>query len=308
VLNVLRASKTLLLIVCLFTLSLPLTSRAEVNPVATALAWSPDSKTLAVGGQQGVTLYTPDLVQTAHLPDTRSDISALGWSSDGTKLAAGRYDGLIRVWDVAGKILFTLRGHLGAVNAIVWGANDTQIATAGDDLSVRVWDVTTGTQIASMDKHRDRVYALAWGANVPVLISGGADNAVWLWQQSDWSALPSPQYHTRAVYALAWNTDGSVYASASADRSVRLGKADGSSLGGFTGHTDRVIALAWRPDGTLLSASWDHTIRQWTQDTREGKILIDSLPDKVSVFAFSPDGQHYAMIGAEGNLSVQALP
>ena len=309
--NVLRAFKSLLLVLSFLAISVPIVSRAEVNPAATALAWSPDGKMLAVGGSNGVILYTPDLVQTGQLPDTRSDISALGWSSDGTKLAAGRYDGLVKVWDVAkGNVLFTLHGHLGAVNAIVWGENDSRLATVGDDLSVRVWDAKSavGSQLASMGKHRDRVYALAWGAAIPILISGGADNAVWMWQQDSWDALPTPQYHTRAVYAVAWNADGSLYASSGADKTIRLGKLNGSSLGGFTGHTDRVIALAWRPNGTLLSASWDHTIRLWTQGTREGKVLTDGLPDRVRVVAFSPDGLRYAMIGAEGNLLVQALP
>ncbi|MBX3085420.1 MAG: WD40 repeat domain-containing protein [Anaerolineae bacterium] len=305
--NVPRAFRNLLFAVCLLALSLPMTSRAEVNPAATALAWSPDGTLLAVGGSDGVTLYTPDLAISGQLPDSRADISALAWNNDGSQLAAGRYDGLVRVWDVAdSSVRYTLHGHIGAVNAIAWGVNNRLLATAGDDLTVRVWADTD--QIASMTKHRDRVYALAWGDRSSRILSGGADNAVWLWQEKSWEVLPTPQYHTRAVYAVAWNADGSLYATAGADKSIRLGKPNGSSLGGYTGHTDRIIALAWRPDGTLLSASWDHTIRQWTQGTREGKILIDTLPDRVRVVAFSPDGTRYALISAEGTLHVQALP
>ena len=305
--NVPRAFRSLLLSFCLLALSVPMISRAEVNPAATALAWSPDGSVLAVGGPDGVTLYTPDLAISGQLPDTRSDISALAWNNDGSQLAAGRYDGLVRVWDVTdSSITYTLHGHIGVVNAIAWGVNSRLLATAGDDLTVRVWD--GDTQIVSMSKHRDRVYALAWGDQSSRILSGGADNAVWLFLEKAWEVLPTPQYHTRAVYAVAWNADGSVYATGGADKAIRLGKPNGSSLGGYTGHTDRIIALAWRPDGTLLSASWDHTIRQWTQGTREGKILLDSLPDRVRVVTFNPAGTRYALISAEGTLHVQALP
>ncbi|MBX3063837.1 MAG: WD40 repeat domain-containing protein [Anaerolineae bacterium] len=280
-------------------------SEAQNKVSATAVAWSPDGTTLAVGTNAGVYLYDADLKPRALIPDSGADISALAWHGD--MLAAGRYDGAIRLFDVHnGRRLLTLRGHIGVVNAISWRSDGSQVATAGDDLSVRIWDAQSGAALQTLQKHRDRVYTVAWQPNGNYLVSGAADNAVFLWDVTTGLVQPTAQRHSYYVYSVAWSPDGSHYASASRDKSVRVWGADGSQTAGYTTHTDRVIEVMWSADSqSLISASWDRTLQVWSLDQREPRLLISDLPERPRQISIDPMHSNYAAI-AHDSVSVRA--
>lgn len=77
--------------------------RFEVSH-ARAVAFSPDKKTLATAGDDGVTRIWPhEAFETVHeFRGPRKRIDALAYTNDGKKLAAGYRDGSVIVWDTSG--------------------------------------------------------------------------------------------------------------------------------------------------------------------------------------------------------------
>jgi WD40 repeat protein len=68
---------------------------------------------------------------------------ALAFTADGKRLAVGRSDGSIRLWDPrSGTELLTLRGHVGEVAGLAFTADGRRLVSVGDDESGRVWDAT----------------------------------------------------------------------------------------------------------------------------------------------------------------------
>ena len=89
--------------------------------IAASIAFSPDGKTLASAGTDGIKLWE---VPTG-LPikgfggDAKAGVSAVAWVSGGKRVAAGGNDGVLTVWDVeSGKPVSKGGAHKGGVSSI----------------------------------------------------------------------------------------------------------------------------------------------------------------------------------------------
>ena len=119
-----------------------------------AVAWSPDSKSLASAGKDGTVrlwhVESGQMVRT--LPGHPKTIRALAWSPDGKIVASGKKDGTVQLRDTeSGRVLRTLqpdrepldqsKEHLS--NTLAWSPDGQTLAYCGDS-SVSLWDVESG--------------------------------------------------------------------------------------------------------------------------------------------------------------------
>jgi eukaryotic-like serine/threonine-protein kinase len=73
-------------------------------------------------------------------------VRAVAWSPNGKYIASGGNDGSVQVWDArtgVRTVTYTVHqtpGHQNtAVKAITWSPNSTRIASGGEDRTVQVW-------------------------------------------------------------------------------------------------------------------------------------------------------------------------
>lgn len=146
-----------------------------------ALAFTPDSRTLAIGEnpekteEQVITLW--DVATGASSRSLKIPFgSFVHFSPDGQTLLT---DSAVRIalWDVkTGKRLLQPAGHENGVTAIVF-SGDGRLFSSGHDQTLRFWDPATGRQIRELPL-KSGVAALALSPDGRTLYSGGRDGCL----------------------------------------------------------------------------------------------------------------------------------
>jgi RNA polymerase sigma factor (sigma-70 family) len=107
-----------------------------------SLAFSPDSKTLALGSSDG-SLIVWDVTHSKELHyflGSENWVEALAFAPDGRTLAAGHADGVVRFWELAsGKVRREWQTQSGGILALAFSADGGLFASAGSDTTALIW-------------------------------------------------------------------------------------------------------------------------------------------------------------------------
>jgi hypothetical protein len=199
----------------------------------TWVAFAPDGARLAVGQSNdaselgAVTLW--DWVgrrRLATLDGHRGRVTALTFSSDGTRLAAGGSEGLVTLWDVTtGREPARLRAFepgAGSVVAVAFSPDGTRLATAGHlEPDVRLWDSSRGEPRGTIPATSPGVQALAFAPSGRILALANMDGTAALWDVATARELGVVRAEGRSLYSLAFSREGRWLATGGADGAVR---------------------------------------------------------------------------------------
>ena len=269
-----------------------------------AIAFSPDSRTLASGG------YSPNNVirlwdtGTGKLRDTLSgdeEILALTFSPDGTMLASsgGWPDHPIQLWNLTNRRLQnTLFGHTSWTFALTFSADGKTLVSGSEDSTVRLWDVHTGALKCILEEHGDDVNAVVLSPDGRTLASGSDDGTIQFWDMHIGemiATLKGDAKFPEGINAIAFSPDGKTLASATAEQIWLWDTATKQLKEILEGHTEFVTTVVFSPDGkTIASASWDWTFRLWDASTGKLRKTFGEYASSANTVAFSPNGKTLA--------------
>jgi WD40 repeat protein len=114
--------------------------------VVTALAFSPDSKQVAVGGSSSA-IYLFEAADGKFVRPMAaghtSSITSVAFHANNTLLVSASKDRTLRLWNPAnGQLYKALEGHTAWVQGVTFMAQGTRVASVGADASVRLWDLS----------------------------------------------------------------------------------------------------------------------------------------------------------------------
>jgi WD40 repeat protein len=179
-------------------------SQTDRSGDAECTAFSPDGMTLAIGGEDWLTLYAAGTWAECGTLKVPGTASAMAFSPDGRTLAAittratphrpsRQLTSLVRpqnlqpdevtVWDLStGTATATLKGHAGPVNCLAFAPDSKTLATGSDDRSVRLWHVGTGQEMARPEGIKNPVVGVHFHPDGRTLSAIEFDGTILRWQ------------------------------------------------------------------------------------------------------------------------------
>ena len=287
----------------------------------TAMAFSPDGKTLASGEEGGVgrlwdvTTGKPIATFKEAPAPQYTKLKALAFSANGTKLIGAVGNREINVWEL-GKdmnppvLLRTIKGQKSwRTNVLMLLSPDTRLlANTTMDWKNRIFqtlllDTSTG-ELLHTTGHTRWIKSIAFSPDSKMLVSGDEYATIRLWDTATGKLKATLNWRRgTATYALAFSPSGRFIASGHRDgvklwdNTVKLKQQVGDAIGDYQhtleirGHKDYVSKLAFSPDEkTLLTGSKDGTIQAWDTATGNHRFTVLGHVEGIQDLMFTPNG------------------
>ncbi|XP_068874707.1 WD repeat and HMG-box DNA-binding protein 1 [Aphelocoma coerulescens] len=187
-------------------------------------------------------------------------VNHVTFSRDGTKVAAGSSDFMIKVVEVTDNSKQkTFRGHDAPVLSLSFDPKDVYLASASCDGSVRVWNIADQTCTTSwllLQKCNDVINAksicrLAWQPGTGKLLAVPVDKVVELFRRETWDSQfdLSDASITQPLNVVVWSPCGQFLAAGSVDGNIVVWNVETQQCIERMKHEKKysICGLAWHP-------------------------------------------------------------
>jgi len=261
-----------------------------------ALAFSPDSKTLATGegwldGTGAVRLWDANAgTEQVSISEFPNAIFSLAFSPEGRTLAIGCYDGTVKLRDLL----------LGQDTHIVHCSETLQykVAFSPDGRILATWG--TGCLLRDLTTGDEQTIEGGFGPLAfcpdchPMAIA--RFHSFTICDALKKKKLSTLTTDTHLFWTIVFSPDARTVAAAGRNGTMTLWDANsGEERMTLPGHQDQVNAIVFSPDGKMLaSGSFDGTLKLWAVASGEELASLPGHAGSVTALAFAPDGQKMA--------------
>ena len=231
-------------------------------------------------------------------------VVAIAWSPDGTRIASGGADGVVRIWDArSGAILLELDSRGSTIMALAWTRTGERIAAVTQDGWVNAWNPSNGAELYSQPPRveqppRCEQRSVAWSPDGSVLVSGSVVGAIDVRDGESGEILRIlPTSEASCAPMVSWSPDGSLVAAATrvSGQVVIWNEETWEEVHRIETGRPFLYTSAWSPDGAELATSSSiRTVKIWSTCSWEARESLDA--DRGGVVSL--DWSHAGLVSA----------
>ncbi|CAO1614464.1 unnamed protein product [Sympodiomycopsis kandeliae] len=241
----------------------------------------------------------PVLSGSLDLPGHRSEVRALGLSSDDSLLASADSQGTLKIWNVkTGRCIRTLA--CGYALTLAWLPGDKYVVVGCKDGSIRTYDIPAGENVETIsDAHSGPVWSIALNPDGLSCVSASADKDVKFWEfemraANDEEERDDDDSDEEEEGVKRATTTGPQRLALSHIRTLRM--------------TDDVLFARYSPNGKMLALSLlDNTVKVFYADSL--KFFLSLYGHKLPVLSLdiSIDSKLCVTVSADKNIKIWGL-
>jgi len=264
-----------------------------------SLAFSPDSRLLAMGNARGeVRVWR--VSDGTHLLTCQGDagwVWSVAFAPDGETFAASSDRG-VSLWDVDTGQQIGILATLAPVWSVAFAPEASGVLASGhEDGTVALWEIAT-QDCRLLHGHEGWIRTVAFAPDGQLLASGSDDGTIRLWECGSGECLRTLSSTRERIWRVAFGRDGIL--ASSSDRVELWHWQTGELVRTLHGHDNWVRGLAMAPDGRqLASGSEDWTVQVWEVASGQRRRVLHAHANWVRAVAFSPDGAWLASAGGD---------
>ncbi|GER36267.1 WD-40 repeat family protein, partial [Striga asiatica] len=159
----------------------------------------------------------------------QGEVNAIKWDPTGTLLASCSDDSTAKIWTTKqDTCLLDFREHTKEIYTVRWsptgpGTNNPNqqlvLASASFDSTIKLWDIDVGSQLHSLNGHREPVYSVAFSPNGEYLASGSLDKCLHVWSVKE-ARIVKTFSGNGGIFEVCWNKEGNKIAACFANNVV----------------------------------------------------------------------------------------
>jgi len=209
--------------------------------------------------------------QNCPYQENRLDLSVFAhFSADGKFAAMGLQTDHVKIIDILGNELVSLRGHSGCIQQARFSPVGEYIVTASDDGTAMIWNFS-GQKLVTLKGHRANVIDAKFSKDGKSIITISYDNTVRIWNifGQELAALGGVEncegsvLRRNCIEAAEFSPDSQMVLTRSADNIIRVWDLRGRLLGTLLGSTSEVGTAHFSPDSQSTLITLENEVQIW---------------------------------------------
>lgn len=215
--------------------------------------------------------------------------------------ASGSTDKSVCLWQKDNtKPLSILLGHTDRLARINFHPCGRFLGTTSYDKGWRLWDIEKESCLYEQEGHSSAVYCIAFQCDGSLVATGDMDGVARVWDLRSGKSIFEMTNHVKQIMSIDWNPNGFEFASASDDKTVRIfDLRKMKAIGFIPAHLKLISTVKYEPNHGrfLITASYDHTIKIWTNTEFKHIKTLEGHDDRVMDCDITSDGQNILSCG-----------